>query len=132
MVLVDTSVFLDFLKDVRNQGTEKLDHVLAMGIPFGINVYIYQELLQGTASERDYHELKKYLDTQNFYSFTQGHESYAQAAHLYFKCRKAGYTITSTIDCLIAQMALENGLHLLHNDRDFDFLRRVVKDLKIY
>jgi predicted nucleic acid-binding protein len=58
-------------------------------------------------------------------------ESYASAAKIYFKCRKKGITISSTIDCLIAQSAIENNLFLLHNDSDFDRISKVV-GLKIF
>ena len=47
-------------------------------------------------------------------------------------CRKQGYTIRSTIDLIIAQIAIENDLFLLHNDRYFDNISQVIKELKIY
>ena len=58
-------------------------------------------------------------------------ESYAAAARIYFDCRKKGITVNSTVDCLIAQTAIENDLTLLHNDADFDRMRKVAL-LKIY
>jgi len=53
---------------------------------------------------------------------TPKHEknSYSQAAHIYFTCRRHGITIRSTIDCIIAQLAIEHDLILLHSDRDFE------------
>ena len=119
MILVDTSVLIDYLKDVDNNGTGKFKEILEKRLPFGINNFIYQELLQGCKSEKDYRLLKKYLDGQKFYDFKGGRESYAKAAGIYMKLRKKGITIRSTIDCLIAQMAMENDLYLLHNDVDF-------------
>jgi len=59
-------------------------------------------------------------------------ESFAKAARLNFLCRKAGITIRSTIDLLIAQTALENKLHLLHNDNDFETLKTVAPELKTW
>jgi hypothetical protein len=53
------------------------------------------------------------------------------AARIYFGCRKKGITINSTVDCLIARTAIENDLALLHNDADFDRMRRVAP-LKVY
>jgi predicted nucleic acid-binding protein len=58
-------------------------------------------------------------------------ESFARAARIYFDCKKKGITIRSTIDCLIAQTALEHDLFLLHNDTDFDAMASVIR-LKIY
>jgi predicted nucleic acid-binding protein len=119
MILVDTSVLIDYLRDVDNKGTKQFNEILKNGLTFGINNFIYQELLQGCKTEKDYRLLKKYLDGQKFYDFKGGRESYAKAARIYFKLRKKGITIKSTIDCLIAQMAMENDLYLLHNDADF-------------
>jgi len=119
MILVDTSVLIDYLKEIDNNGTEKFKEILEKRLPFGINHFIYQELLQGCKSEKDYRLLKKYLDGQKFYDFKWGRESYAKAARNYMKLRKKGITIRSTIDCLIAQTAIENDLYLLHNDADF-------------
>lgn len=132
MILVDTSVLIDYLKGTVNNAIDKFNYILSIGIPFGINQYIYQELLQGAASEEDYFTLKKYLDTQNFYSLKKGLKSYSDAAMIYLKCRQVGYTIRSTVDCLIVQTALENDVSLLHNDKDFDMIQTVIVQLKIY
>ncbi|MDF2529848.1 MAG: PilT protein domain protein, partial [Gammaproteobacteria bacterium] len=56
---------------------------------------------------------------------------YQLAAEHYFKCRKKGLTIRSTIDCLIAQIAIENDLLLLHNDRDFVSMAGIITDLQL-
>ena len=53
-------------------------------------------------------------------------ESYAQAARIYFACCRKGITVRSTIDCLIAQIALEHDLFLLHNDSDFIAMATVI------
>jgi hypothetical protein len=58
-------------------------------------------------------------------------DSFAEAAKIYLGCRKQGITIRSTIDCLIAQTALENDLFLLHDDKDFDAIAKIVP-LKFY
>ena len=93
--------------------------ILEKGIPFGINHVIFMEVLQGAKTERDYNALKKYLDTQTFYELKRRKESYADAAKMYFKLRHKGVPVKSTMDCLIAQVAIENDLFLLHNDQDF-------------
>ena len=132
MVLVDTSVLIDYFLDTETEKVKAFKHILAMSIPFGINVYIYHELLQGVSSEKDYIELKKYLDTQKFYSLSKGNESYAQAARIYLQCRKEGVTVSSTIDCLVVQTAIENNLSLLHSDSDYDRIGKIIKKLRIY
>lgn len=120
MVLVDTSVMIGYLQWEENHAILRFQYILDNNIPFGINSLIYQEVLQGVKTEKDFDKTKKYLDTQRFYSLKDEKESYASAAKIYFRCRKKGFTIRSTIDCLIAQTAIEYNLLLLHNDSDFD------------
>lgn len=126
MVLVDTSVLIDYLKGANNKPAEKFQALLDSGISYGINQFIYQELLQGVKTEESFYKLKEYLDTQRFYKLKDEKESFAEAALIYLKCRKKGMTINSTIDCLIARTALENNLYLLHNDSDFEKMAKVV------
>ena len=131
MILVDTSILIHFFKGVDNEGSRKFGTVLHRGIPFGINSLIFQEVLQGAGSEKEYLTLKKYLETQRFYHLKDPVDSFAKAAKIYLDCRKKGITIRSTIDCLIAQTALENDLSLLHEDNDFDLMAKVVP-LKLF
>ena len=119
MILVDTSVMIDFLKDVKNKSTGKFERVIDQKIPFGIHHLIYLEILQGAKTEKDYKTLKKYLDSQHFVDLRNGKKSYADAAKMYMILRKKGVTIRSSFDCLLAQVSIENGLFLLHNDNDF-------------
>ena len=131
MILVDTSVLIDFFKKNDNHPTQKFKEVIKRGIPFGITAQIFQEVLQGAKSDKDYNQLKDYLETQIFYHPKDPMESFADAAQLYRKCRKQGVTPRSTIDCLIAQVAIEQNLSLLHHDKDFDRMAGVIK-LRIY
>ena len=131
MVLVDTSVLIGYLRGDKNNAVLKFQYILDNKVPFGINSLIYQEVLQGVKTEKDFVKTKRYLDTQRFYSLKDEKESYAHAAKIYFYCRKKGLTIGSTIDCLIAQTAIENALLLLHNDPDFDNIAKI-EDLKIF
>ena len=126
MILVDTSVLIHFLKGVDTESSRRFNIVLRRGIPFGINSLIFQEILQGAGSEKEFVTLKKYLETQRFYHLKDPIESFAKAARIYLDCRKKGITIRSTIDCLIAQTALENDLLLLHEDSDFDLMAKVI------
>ncbi|MEA3280386.1 MAG: VapC toxin family PIN domain ribonuclease, partial [Thermodesulfobacteriota bacterium] len=75
--------------------------------------------------------IKKYLGTQRFYYLKDPIDSFARAARIYFDCRREGVTVRSSIDCIIAQTAIENNLFLLHNDKDFDIMKKVIS-LKFY
>jgi len=127
MILADTSVLIDYFRGTDNPATRKFQFVLDNGIPFGINTFIYQEVLQGAKTEKDFQRLKRYLDTQTFYNLKDEQKSFASAAKIYFMCRRKGITVSSTIDCLIVQTVLEHDLHLLHNDTDFDRMRKTVR-----
>jgi predicted nucleic acid-binding protein len=131
MILVDTSVLISFFRGEKSEQVEKLAWVLRNDIPFGINSFIFQEVLQGAASEKEYSLLNSYLRTQRFFHLSDPIESYAKAAKIYMDCRRRGITVRSTIDCLIAETALEHDLSLLHNDSDFAGKARIVP-LKIY
>lgn len=120
MILVDTSVLIDYLQGAPSPGAESFERILEMRVPFGINEFIYLETLQGCRSEKDFKKLKDYLDTQIFYGFKGGRESYAAAAKMHMDLRRKGVTVGGSIDCLIAQTAMENDLFLLHSDSDFD------------
>jgi len=131
MILVDTSVLIDFFRGTKNKESRKFESILQMKIPFGINSFIFQEILQGADSEQEYDLLKNYLTTQRFYNPKDSVESFAQAARIYMDCRKKGIIIRSTIDCAIAVTALEHDLFLLHNDNDYVFMQKIVP-LKFY
>jgi predicted nucleic acid-binding protein len=131
MVLVDTSILIDFLRGTENPAVGQFQQILDSNIPFGISPLTYLEVLQGTRTEKDFTTVKSYLETHRFFGLLDEKESYAAAARIYFDCRKKGITINSTVDCLIAQTAIEHDLALLHNDVDFDRMRRVAP-LKVY
>ena len=131
MVLVDTSILIDYLRGTDNAAVGRFQQILDNNIPFGISPLTYLEVLQGTRTEKDFTTVKSYLETHRFFGLADEKESYAAAARIYFDCRKKGITINSTADCLIAQTAIENDLALLHNDADFDRMRKVAP-LKIY
>ena len=132
MILIDTSVLIDFLSGGENNKVNKLTFILENNIPYGINSLIYVEILQGAKDKKEFNILKEYLASLHFYFLKNRIESYEKAAKIYFKCRKNGITIRSTIDSLIMQTAIENNLFLLHNDKDFSNASKIIKELKEY
>ncbi|CAN5910562.1 PIN domain nuclease [soil metagenome] len=131
MYLVDTSVWIDYLREEDTEAALFFAVALDRGYPFGITPEIYQEVLQGAATAEDFEQLAEYLGTQRLYGLGNGIESYRQAAGLYFRCRQAGMPVRSTKDCIVVQICLEHGLLLLHNDRDFLNISRVVPELRL-
>ncbi len=132
MILVDTSVLIDYFKGENNNSTEKFQDILDQKIEFGITNLIYLELLQGSRNENEYNELKDYLETQKFYDIKNGKISYEEASKIFMKCRKNGITVRSTIDLITCQIAIENDLYLLHNDKDYEEISKLYKNLKVY
>lgn len=131
MYLVDTSVWIDFLREKDNRPVQFFLKILDSRQPFGITSFIYQEILQGTTSQKDFDKLNDYLETQRFYHPKDPILSYQTAAQYYFNCRSKGVTIRSTVDCLIAGIAIEHDLLLLHNDKDFTQFNKIVPQLKL-
>lgn len=82
------------------------------------------ELLQGCRDEREWGLLSRYLDGQDYLEMQPG--TWQAAARIYYELRKHGLTVRSPIDCCIAQLALENRLLLIHDDRDFTVIGRLV------
>lgn len=131
MYLIDTSIWVAYLRQEESVGVSYLKNILEKRRLFGISSSIYQEILQGASSAKDLLRLTEYFSTQHFYHPLDSIKSYEGAAQLYFACRKQGITIRSTIDCLIAQIAIEHDLLLLHNDKDFEGIAKVVPRLNL-
>jgi predicted nucleic acid-binding protein len=131
MVLVDTSVWIDLYRDRKNQPATQLRQILETGHPFAVTPLIVQELLQGAADEREFALLHDYFTTQRMIVPADSLSTHCRAARLYFDCRRHGFTPRSSADCLIAQIAIDHQLALLHNDRDFERIGAVTPQLKL-
>ena len=132
MILVDTSVLIDYLRGRKTHPVTLFDQILLLKIPWGINALIYQEVLQGARSDPEFARLKTYFDTLPFYPLKYGHESYERAARLNLRCRLGGVTPRSSIDLLIAETAIEHDLLLFHHDNDFNRMADVIPELQIF
>lgn len=132
MYLVDTSVLIDYFKGRENPSVRFFETINREKMPYGITSVIYQEMLQGAASEKDYQLLKTCLSTQRFFHPKDNIMTYEAAAHLYFRCRKKGITVRSTIDCLISQICIENELTLVHHDVDYINIQTVIPELLLF
>jgi len=119
LILVDTSVWIDFLTGRNSPFRRELHGLIEAGKPIAINAIIFQEILQGVRSDLEFKKLEKYL--LNFPCFSFGQiQTFRDAAQIYRTCRQRGKTIRKPVDCLIAAQALAENLVLFHRDRDFD------------
>ena len=121
MILVDTSVWVDFLRGVDSPQRGQLHDLIATGEELSLTGIVLTEILQGLGNEKEYQALKEYFLAFPIY-LPRGVETYAAAANLYRECRKSGKTVRKTVDCIIAAVCLENDLTLLHKDADFDHI----------
>lgn len=131
MYLVDTSVWIGYLRERESEAIARFVDVLDLGLPFGITGVVYGEVLQGARTPTDFERLKEYMSTQRFYHLRDPIVGYEEAARLYYRCRRSGVTVRSTTDCLIARVAIEHDVTLLHDDDDFVNMGRVVTELKL-
>jgi predicted nucleic acid-binding protein len=118
LILVDTSVWIDYFKGAITPQTEILDSLLDRE-PLAIGDLILTEVLQGFADQRDFHQAAQLL-TSLVAVELGGQEIAMQAARNFRTLRKLGVTVHKTIDTVIATRCIESGYGLLHNDRDFD------------
>ncbi len=117
MIVVDTSVWIDFFNEVSSPEVERLDALLgAQRILMGD--LILCELLQGFRSEREAAMVRRELEAFNVAPMV-GRAVALKAAENYRVLRRRGITIRKTIDLLIGTFCIENGHELLHDDRDF-------------
>lgn len=130
--LVDTSVWIDFFRQRKTPAVNKFFQLLDLGMNYGITDLIYQEIIQGALNEIDFNNLADYLVSQTFFYPKHRTDTHRQAALIYFTCRRNGITIRSTVDCVIAQIAIEHGLILLHSDKDFDQIAKVFPSLRLW
>ena len=130
MILVDTSVWIDWFRKRAAPSTARLQMLLDEGRGFGVTPVIVQEILQGAADGREFALLDQYFSTQAMLMPDDSLRTHCRAARLYFDCRRRGFTPRSTIDCLIAQIAVEHAARLLHDDHDFERISKVAPQLK--
>lgn len=118
MILVDSSVWIDYFQGAITAQTEKLDQLLG-NQPLAIGDLILTEVLQGFANERDFNQARKMLTSLTVVELG-GQEIAIQAARNFRALRVRGVTVRKTIDTVIATRCIESGYDLLHCDRDFD------------
>jgi len=118
VILVDSSVWIDYFKGVDNRQTDKLDDLLGRE-PLAIGDLILTEVLQGFPDERLFNEARRMLTALTVVELA-GQEIAIKAARNFRALRNAGVTVRKTIDTIIATRCIESRYDLLHNDRDFD------------
>lgn len=117
MVMVDTTVWIDFFSGKSQKHVTILENLIEDREDICICGIILTEILQGIREDAAYSKTKQLLGTLVF--FPMQYSSFVLAAEIYRKLRQKGITIRKTMDCMIAAVALEHNVLLVHNDRDF-------------
>ena len=124
MILVDSSVWIDYFRGAPTAETERLDALLGSE-PLITGDLVLVEVLQGFDSDRDFNQAKKLLMSLEIVELG-GRDIAIQAARNFRTLRAQGVTVRKTIDTVIATRCIENGCALLYSDRDFDpFVRHL-------
>ncbi len=121
MVLVDTSIWIEVLRGGSGLDLESLvefDEVVTCPP-------VVQELLQGIRDPEAHAVAREALLSLPMVESPMGLSTYLEAAELFRSARRAGFTVRSSVDCLIAACAARHSLAVLHRDRDFDVLAKV-------
>jgi predicted nucleic acid-binding protein len=118
MILVDSSVWIDYFRGTATAQTDKLEALLG-NEALAIGDLILTEVLQGFAVQREFNEARRLMGSLAFVVLG-GDDVAIEAANNYRKLRTLGITVRQTIDTVIATRCIVSGYQLLHDDRDFD------------
>ena len=121
MILVDTSVWIDFFNGAGTTQVRLLEKNILDNADIAICGIVLTEILQGIRDDKQYRRVKQHL--KPLILLPMDENTFILAADLFRQLRKQGLTVRKTNDCIIAATAIQHGVALLHNDRDFDVLR---------
>jgi len=130
-MLVDSSVWIAYLRGENLAEVELLTAALEQGEPVWLAPPILQEVLQGADSPDRFARWDRVLGELPMIMAPDAREAARSAAHLYARCRWAGVTPRSANDCLIATHAIIHGMPLLHRDRDFELIASIEPKLRL-
>jgi hypothetical protein len=130
VIVVDTTVWIDFLGARGTSFDRHLTELIEGDAPVALVDIMYLEILQGIRDDEVYDRVRMSLLAHPILR-PRHLATFESAALLYRRARRRGLTIRRSADCLIAATCLEAGAAIYHNDRDFDALARV-SDLSIY
>lgn len=130
-MIVDSSVWIDFLGRRPSPVARSVRDYLVSGGRVYLTSIVMQEVLQGARDARHLEALKRVLSSFPLCETDDARQTAALAGELYARCRWQGVTIGSPNDCLIAAFAIESGQPVLSKDHDFRVLRRLDARLQL-
>jgi predicted nucleic acid-binding protein len=130
MIVVDTTVWIDFFNGAGTPEDLHLQRLIATEQSLALTDVIFCEILQGIREDAAFEHIRGILLAYPILRMEQL-DTFEQAARIYRSCRRRGVTVRKTIDCLIAALCIAENVELFHHDVDFDAIARVVP-LKIH
>ena len=127
MILIDTSAWIEFLRNTGSKVCHAVDDLLSED--FAICDPVRMEVLAGARDEYHLEKLRRLL--ARAIAVPTVVSDYDDAASLFRRCRQQGETVRKLVDCLIASVAIRVGVPILHNDNDFTVLARHT-ELRVY
>ena len=132
VILVDTGVWIDFFTGKTAWYVDELESLLLHKKDICICGVVLSEVLQGIRHTRDYRRIKKLFEDIIFLPMTR--DTFVHSADIYRSLRRKGITIRASIDCMIAAVAIQHRVPLLHSDKDFDIIAqhtslKVIKEI---
>lgn len=121
MIVVDTSVWIDFFRDTTTWQVEHLAQLITDDEPVALTDIVLTEILQGLPTDREARRVERRLLAFDVLRL-DALDDFRRAASLYRQARAKGVTIRRTLDCLIASVCVRDDVPLLHADTDFDHL----------
>ena len=121
-VLVDSTVWIDFFRGKETLQTEKPARCIGNDDDVCICGFILTEVLQGIRDEKEHLAVKKHFE--NLLYLEADRSTFELGASIYRELRRKGSTIRNSMDCLIAAIVLQQGVHFLENDRYYESIDR--------
>ena len=119
-VLVDSTVWIDFLAGRKTAPVGKLEHCLQNRDDLCVCGFVLAEVLQGIRDEQQYVAVKRQFE--NLIYLDDDRTTFELGATIYRELRRKGITIRNSIDCLISALVIQHGVNFLENDRDYKFI----------
>lgn len=119
-VLVDSTVWIDFLRNTKTPETDKLVELIENRADLCLCGFVLTEVLQGIRDEKQYVATKRQFSDLIYLDSDQS--TFELGATIYRNLRKQGITIRNSIDCLIAATVIQHDVSLLEDDRDYQFI----------
>ena len=130
MIVVDTTVWIDFFNAAGTPEDRHLQQLITAGRSLALTDLIFCEILQGIRGDAAFEQTRDLLLLYPILQ-SEGRATFEHAAQIYRTGRRRGLTVRKTNDWLIAALCIENDVELFHKASDFDVIARVVP-LRVY